>query len=345
MAWFRIDDSFDSHPKVRRIPRKRRMAAIYLWTMAGLWCAKHTDGHFPSYMLEDIDPSDGAASTADDLVTVGLWEVVDDGWIFHDWLDYNPAKAVKEHVRKARAEAGRRGGLASGRKRAARNEVPEDEEASPEQAAVGDTHQTEATMAATDEAIVQHTASNLPSNLLASNEPPARPHPTRPVPKGTNNPPPESADADPGGRDDHPDVEEDPPKRQYPVLFDEFYAAYPKHVGKDDALKAWLQAQRRASKAEILAGAQRYAADPNLPERKMIPYPATWLRRGGWDDDPCDPPSRPAANGRASPALGPSRATQILAATEGLDDELRAIQASRQPRSDHQQIGPAHGTH
>lgn len=68
--------------------------------------------------------------------------------------------------------------------------------------------------------------------------------------------------------------------------FAEFWATYPRRVGKDDGRKAWDRARKRASIEAILAGAQRVAADPNLPEQKFIAHPATWLNRGGWDDEP-----------------------------------------------------------
>ena len=37
---------------------------------------------------------------------------------------------------------------------------------------------------------------------------------------------------------------------------------------------------------ELILAAQRYADDPNLPEQRYAPLPATWLNQGRWDDDP-----------------------------------------------------------
>lgn len=67
--------------------------------------------------------------------------------------------------------------------------------------------------------------------------------------------------------------------------FAEFYMAYPRKVGKEAARKAWDRARRRTPAAVIIAGAKRYAADPNLPEKSFVPHPATWLGRGGWEDE------------------------------------------------------------
>lgn len=75
-----------------------------------------------------------------------------------------------------------------------------------------------------------------------------------------------------------------------PSLFDDFYDAYPKKSGKQAAVKAFAKViQRGADARDIIAGAQRYRDDPNLPDRQYIPDPGTWLNAGRWDDEPCPP--------------------------------------------------------
>jgi hypothetical protein len=82
--------------------------------------------------------------------------------------------------------------------------------------------------------------------------------------------------------------------------FAEFYMAYPRKVGKEAARKAFEKAAKKTPASVIVAGAQRLAADPNLPvEVQFIPHPSTWLGRGGWDDEPLptrsgSPVARPA---------------------------------------------------
>ena len=71
-----------------------------------------------------------------------------------------------------------------------------------------------------------------------------------------------------------------------PAGFGAFYGAYPRHVGRRAAVKAYRQALKRADAETILDGARRLAQDPNLPEPRFIAYPATWLNRDGWGDDP-----------------------------------------------------------
>jgi biotin operon repressor len=69
--------------------------------------------------------------------------------------------------------------------------------------------------------------------------------------------------------------------------FNEFWDVYPKHLQKGEARKAFFKAVNRLGDASvILEGARRMAADPNLPVKQFIPYPATWLNREGWEDEP-----------------------------------------------------------
>lgn len=78
------------------------------------------------------------------------------------------------------------------------------------------------------------------------------------------------------------------------VMFDRFWQVYPRRVGKLDARKAWARALRQAPDHVIIAGAQRYADDPNRSD-EYTAHPATWLRAGRWADDPL--PQRGAARG------------------------------------------------
>lgn len=74
--------------------------------------------------------------------------------------------------------------------------------------------------------------------------------------------------------------------------FAEFYELYPRKKSRMDAEKAWGQMLKKGVSAEeIMAGLRR-----NLPELKrkdpqFVPYPASWLRAGSWEDEP-DAPSR-----------------------------------------------------
>jgi hypothetical protein len=62
--------------------------------------------------------------------------------------------------------------------------------------------------------------------------------------------------------------------------FAEFWAAYPRKVAKGAARKAYRNALRRASHAEIMAGLKQYKPDP-----KFIAHPSSWLNADRWLDE------------------------------------------------------------
>ncbi|MEU7911352.1 hypothetical protein [Microbispora bryophytorum] len=106
MPWFRVDDGFHSHPKVLTT----KAAALGLWVVAGSWSSANlTEGFIPKAVLPRLMP--GAARLAKELVAVGLWIEADNGFTFHDWIDYNPTaeevnadrEAARERMRKLRA--------------------------------------------------------------------------------------------------------------------------------------------------------------------------------------------------------------------------------------------------
>lgn len=69
--------------------------------------------------------------------------------------------------------------------------------------------------------------------------------------------------------------------------FELFWNAYPRKVGKGAAEKAWKAAKLPAidfivSKIAALKNSDQWRKDGG----QFIPYPATWINRGGWDDEP-----------------------------------------------------------
>jgi hypothetical protein len=68
--------------------------------------------------------------------------------------------------------------------------------------------------------------------------------------------------------------------------FDDFWRIYPRNQGKGKAKEAFIKASKLTDVELILLGAERYAADPNLPDPKFVPLPATWLNQERWDDGP-----------------------------------------------------------
>jgi hypothetical protein len=112
MTWFKVDDSFHSHPKVLATDAD----ALGLWVVAGAWCgANLTDGFVPDHVLSRLLPD--SDKLARKLTASGLWRRTKGGHQFHDWADFQPSSADVRAMREKRAQAGRAGGLASGRAR------------------------------------------------------------------------------------------------------------------------------------------------------------------------------------------------------------------------------------
>lgn len=68
--------------------------------------------------------------------------------------------------------------------------------------------------------------------------------------------------------------------------FEYFWKAYPKRVGKAKALAAWKRAKRPAlesvlSRLDAIKASDQWRKDGG----QFIPHPATWINRGGWDDE------------------------------------------------------------
>lgn len=86
--------------------------------------------------------------------------------------------------------------------------------------------------------------------------------------------------------------------------FTEWWPHYPKKVKKLDAEKAYKAALKRGvTPKELLDGLQRQKAawKAKGTEPQYIPYPATWLRAGSWEDE-LDAPSP----SQATPAINPN---------------------------------------
>ena len=107
MAWFALDDGFDTHPKVR----KAGNAAVGLFVRLGVHATKHlTEG----YLDGDIVTAYGTAATIRKLLAVGMLhehghtcthpkcvQPNPGDFYIHDYLDYNKSRAQIEVAREA----------------------------------------------------------------------------------------------------------------------------------------------------------------------------------------------------------------------------------------------------
>ena len=84
-----------------------------------------------------------------------------------------------------------------------------------------------------------------------------------------------------------------------PSDFDEWWRAYPRKVGKDAAQPVFIRITkaRKATVAELIEGAKRYAAERAEQDPQFTKHPKTWLNGGHWADE-AEPKPLPHANGR-----------------------------------------------
>jgi len=67
--------------------------------------------------------------------------------------------------------------------------------------------------------------------------------------------------------------------------FNLFYQAYPKRIGRGQAVKAYDKAVKVGSVLQILNGAKAYADASKDTDKQYIRHPATWLNGQGWLDE------------------------------------------------------------
>jgi len=93
--------------------------------------------------------------------------------------------------------------------------------------------------------------------------------------------------ATPTGRQSRPMNHPNKPSNETPE-FDLFWKSYPIKVGKAAAQKAWVKAIKVETADVIIAGAIRYADDPNR-HPSFTAHAATWLNAHRWNDSPLPP--------------------------------------------------------
>lgn len=83
-----------------------------------------------------------------------------------------------------------------------------------------------------------------------------------------------------------PDIPPIPPKG--PELFEEFWAAFPRKVGKDAAARAFAKRKPdRSMLDQMLAAIATQKGSPQWVKDggEFIPHPSTWLNQGRWQDE------------------------------------------------------------
>ena len=101
MPWFKIDDAWHSHPKVREAGN----AAAGLWVRVGSYCSQYaTEGYIRASVVHEF----GTKREVEKLLNVGLLAKVEGGYQIPDFLDFNPSSDEVKAQRKASAERQKR---------------------------------------------------------------------------------------------------------------------------------------------------------------------------------------------------------------------------------------------
>lgn len=113
MSWVKIDDQFPYHRKVIAAGLEGR--ALYITALC-YTAHQLTDGFIPESVMPVLEVLSGVANvkqTASKLLDVCLWDACENGYMIHDYLDYNPTKEEVIKTREARKDAGSYGGTRS----------------------------------------------------------------------------------------------------------------------------------------------------------------------------------------------------------------------------------------
>lgn len=105
LPWFRKNTNTRDNAKIRRLVAQRNGWHAYgVWDFAiGYSNDQGTDGLIERHILPTIL---GTPRIAAQLVEARLWEEHPDGWLIHDFADYNPTRAEVESKRLDKKIAG-----------------------------------------------------------------------------------------------------------------------------------------------------------------------------------------------------------------------------------------------
>jgi hypothetical protein len=84
------------------------------------------------------------------------------------------------------------------------------------------------------------------------------------------------------------DLEKSNNNNQLNKLFEEFYNAYPRKMGRGRALKSFTSAVKKGTDPNVLIDASKkfnVFHEEKQTDKQYIPYPATWLNAEGWEDE------------------------------------------------------------
>lgn len=112
MDWVKLLTEFDGNPKVLSVG----LAGAGLYARALAYSGKYeTDGVIPASWVHQAVAHEGLADLPKHLLSVGLWETLDEGisaYRIKDYTEVNKSKDEMESLREKRSGAGKKGGKA-----------------------------------------------------------------------------------------------------------------------------------------------------------------------------------------------------------------------------------------
>lgn len=98
LPWYRKDSTFYEHPKVLELLTMREgFRALVVWDASIGYATRYgTDGVIRPAALSRIH---GRRADAERLVKVGLWDEHPEGWLVHDFADYQQVSVISEAKR------------------------------------------------------------------------------------------------------------------------------------------------------------------------------------------------------------------------------------------------------
>lgn len=95
MGWARLDDGFNEHPKIRAVSLAAR------WTFISSLCYAGRRRN-PTITPPTLPLLDATTRVARELEAAGLWDTTPDGWVIHDWDQYQGPRTDAERQRDRR---------------------------------------------------------------------------------------------------------------------------------------------------------------------------------------------------------------------------------------------------
>ncbi len=283
MAWIESHQELRGHPKTKRLAKKLGTsiaAAIGHLHLLWYWAVDYApDGDLTEY--EDWEIADAAgyeeedpARLKDALIFSGFLDNTEQGTFIHDWNDY-AGRTLEQREKAKRRSKEYRDRKANETQKTRTPSVKETETNGERMQSerirnVYGTESEHAPSASTEHNITEH---NITEHNNTEQDSTVQNKNTPPIP------PTGGGEGDPLER---------PPTLQE-QRFDEFWETYPKKKSKESARKAWAKIKPDTEKHQriIQSIKDHMARDPNWRKEngQFIPYPATWLNAGGWEDE------------------------------------------------------------